>query len=679
MMVSVFSACTEEITGTDTDTSTETTPDTGNDEGTEAGDDTEAGGNDTEAGSNDTEADSNDGAEADSDNNTEADSENDSEADSDNDSESDSGNDTEDNGGNETEDNGGNETESSTQAPINPEDCNHYDKSNWTGNPGTLEEVRVCADCGTVVATRPTEFSLVGMNVEQSYNQTALRIPGGSALVDVNVSNNGKIVIPTTSNYDIVIKDVVVNAQGGVANGVIYYSVDGGTTWLECSTDPDSLTVALTSAMFTGDNAGNVDLALENGVIYAFVPGYNKNYVTSENLSSLLLQFIRIPAGVLSNDTSDSGGHHDDPFVKLTMCEHANSSSRTAERTDNGDGTVTYTYKCSECDKTLGTSGKVPSDIKFYSSPISTFYYDNVIQGANRYMNIGAQGGVVFTRAAPSSAGATMNIFPASCKEQTVNIVPGKYLVIKYRASGEGLLGLYVQLGNGTAVDKNIPQGATDGWVVAVIDISGYAEYSTTEERKLTVTIVPRITVDLAYVAVADDIEDVHTLLLENETYFFRGDSFSNAGVECDKNGCVGAHLVKTNAQTGETVTTYTYTCAACGDTVADPREIPNALTYYWSPSSTYVWDNNRPEEARSFNQEPTVMNNEVFVRVTPVAGGNAMALYPFGKTALETPLGRYLAIKYRLNRVDGVTSEELRCHLMINGNGPTVRSFRAQ
>ncbi len=138
-------------------------------------------------------------------------------------------------------------------------------------------------------------------------------------------------------------------------------------------------------------------------------------------------------------------------------------------------------------------------------------------------------------------------------------------------------------------------------------------------------------------------------------------------------------HSVKTKAQTGETVTTYTYTCAACGDTVADPREIPNALTYYWSPSSTYVWDNNRPEEARSFNQEPTAMNNEVFVRVTPVAGGNAMALYPFGKTALETPLGRYLAIKYRLNRVDGVTSEELRCHLMINGNGPTVRSFRAQ
>ncbi len=62
-----------------------------------------------------------------------------------------------------------------------------------------------------------------------------------------------------------------------------------------------SMAVPLEASMFTGDNAGNVALALENGVLYGMVPGYNSDYVDGKTVTdtAVIVPFLLIPADIL--------------------------------------------------------------------------------------------------------------------------------------------------------------------------------------------------------------------------------------------------------------------------------------------------------------------------------------------------------------------------------------------
>ncbi len=350
----------------------------------------------------------------------------------------------------------------------------------------------------------------------------------------------------------------------------------------------------------------------------------------------------------------------------IAGCTHANGF-HTSYDVDGANEHLT----CSDCLTDIRT---FPKTVKYYADMTSVWYYDNKLGGANTKLpfKLGADG-EWYTSAVPSGEGAIMNVFPASCKQQEIKTELGKYLAIKYRATGEGSLGLSVILGGGTQVDKTITSGKTDGWVVAVMDMSSYSGYTTDGAQKLTVTLVPRITVDLAYVAVSDDINDIRALLGENETYVYRGISFSNAGHTLKKTELPTEHTAQFGSKNNGDSTTYTYACSSCGTSLAKSVTVPKAVTAFWYGKNLNYYDAN--VTPTSYETSKTKIENGImFQELKPLnTNGKQMAL----SAELNSVLGQYVMIKYRVTAV-GTESNELYFRLGIDGNKATQETLNS-
>jgi len=333
-----------------------------------------------------------------------------------------------------------------------------------------------------------------------------------------------------------------------------------------------------------------------------------------------------------------------------------------------------YTYACARCGKELAPSRTVPSTVPFYHSiPAKNLFYDNNKPGGAGYVQNSkpiVEDRVAYISYAPTNdgkGGGTMQAHGTFTGDNTINgddkaisTVLGKYFVIKYRmpavtknSSARLTLQLYI---DGKCTEKTLANAVTDKWVTAVVDISGYAGY---DEAKVNAKAIQTIKVDflyesalaISYIAVADDIDDVRAMLLDDETYIYRGKSFANVGTECAKTGCTGEHTYSTNSNNAGDKTAYTYSCSKCGETLAPTRYVPKTVAYYWNPAKVTMWDLNNKPNPGNVDHKPIAKDGEAYVNLKPQAGGKqtASTVVP----TVTTTLGKYLAIKYRFTEME--------------------------
>ena len=286
---------------------------------------------------------------------------------------------------------------------------------------------------------------------------------------------------------------------------------------------------------------------------------------------------------------------------------------------------TTHSIKCSLCDHVEKTYN-VSADINWYSSLGSM----NKFQHNLEKLIYDEDEGVMFNRYT-GTGGNHINITggtgagsPTSAKYST-----GKYVVIKYRATGASL-GFNVQTGDrtggsvslGTQSVDNLPGGE---WRVAIVDLTaaylnekkasqsdinngkktdaeGYLVeddgvtrkkfgYTTDSEQKIYFMITtggstPYV-VDIAYVAVVDSIDEMKLLLQEGETYVDMGQNWAGTPVEYNQDGtkvpckegkCVlPATATITDGENGAKI--YTYNCTVCGNAIST-KTVPAGVIY---------------------------------------------------------------------------------------------------
>jgi len=332
------------------------------------------------------------------------------------------------------------------------------------------------------------------------------------------------------------------------------------------------------------------------------------------------------------------------------VCEHTLVTNTQTV----GDSTV-YTYTCDMCgEDNIAPARTISNTVAYYWNPAQVRMWDNNKKPAagDVFHNPIAKDGEAYVNLKPQEGGAQA----ASYVVNGVTTSLGKYLAIKYRYKAidgisDATLYVNVQIA-GQSNQKAIANAITDGWVVAVVDISGFNGYAGNESSaSLTIFMTQHMELDVAYVVMSDDMADIRALLGENETYFYRGNSFVNEGIEYGKDGCIDAHSLSISTEADGDSTVYTYTCDMCGeDEIVDTLTVPNTIDYYWPPQFMYVrgWDNNLPVdgwEGSTVYYHPIAKDGVAYVRCRP-QGPNIMGVYPINTS---TPLGKYLAIKYRV------------------------------
>lgn len=509
----------------------------------------------------------------------------------------------------------------------------HRLTTNWIPAVGTSGEKKYCYYCGKETNEREAPIKVFVINFEQTANQTAIRANKANAEVTLNAVNDAKIVIPTTPEFNVVISNIGIamtgNCEDIIVGNAVYYSVDNGETWILCPAEDGVPTIALVAEMFTGDNAGNVEKAKQNGVWYGVIPGYNAEYIAENpgDLAKVMRKFASIDADALSDNVEDAAGHKNDKNVAVTICDHV--GSREAIATVDGEYT-TYTYKCSVCNTELGTSGKIKKSVTFFDT---AFVTDAGV--------VGVQNGEIFTRL-QASGKINAVISPV---EGYIKL--GRYIVIKYRAIGDGSLKLTWDYdGASKVVTHNIARAETDGWVIAVMDLERvYSDGSYLDGKYggFKLTFECEGIVDVAYIAMSSDVLDLCAIMDEGEIYYNRGANFTNVGAASDSaTGRCIAHNAKVSTTNGTEATVYSYTCDACDEKLREDVSVPKTIPYYTNINKITVQTAGDGTSAVSYLCEDGV----VFARATRTGTAAANILLPQGTYTM----GKYLAIKYRVS-----------------------------
>ena len=267
----------------------------------------------------------------------------------------------------------------------------------------------------------------------------------------------------------------------------------------------------------------------------------------------------------------------------------ADNSCMTCALTEVVDGT-THTIKCSVCGKVSRTY-EVPASINWYA-PLANM---NKYQHSLEKMLYDEEEGVMFNRYT-GTGGNHINITGGTGAGSATSgtFTTGKYIVIKYRASNT-TLGFNVATGDkksgngaslGTQAIANLPG---DEWRVAIIDASASAQWTSDGSAQSIYMMITTgsgtYTVDIAYVAVVDSIDEMKLLLQDGETYFDMGTNWAGTPIEYNQDGtkapcktCVlPAAATVTDGENGAKI--YTYNCTVCGNAIST-KTVPAGVIY---------------------------------------------------------------------------------------------------
>ncbi len=338
--------------------------------------------------------------------------------------------------------------------------------------------------------------------------------------------------------------------------------------------------------------------------------------------------------------------------VTTAECTH---NSLLGDMVKNQDGSLLYTYKCASCGTKIGERA-VSSEINRYDD-MTAMDMTNM-SGELKY---DSKGGFSYISCVGNDVFAQSGGYVTLFNEELSD--PGRYLVIKYRTSGSMDISLRIGATHHWLSKADTPKE----WRVYVVDISQSADYGFNAAASKANELYLRLfcssekatagyTIDIAYVAIADNIEEARKLLSAEEGYHtsFVSDSESKwvLGGECNNDGeCIGECSYAWMTAASDDDIMYQYRCIGCEE-VLETRKVPSSINKYYTPDKFTSSYNNR-------NRKPTrteeIENGIVFTRFVnapDVASSTALTLV--NKESISG--GDYLVIKYRTDCSDDKT-----------------------
>ncbi len=365
-------------------------------------------------------------------------------------------------------------------------------------------------------------------------------------------------------------------------------------------------------------------------------------------------------------------------YTANDFCVTEHNISATPETSGDLATGKTYTYGCTNC--AYKYERKIPATNNFYfdafsevgqfGTTISTAF-DKDADGVYKR----------FTMSGAANVFVTSTTFWGATSEE---YMPGKYLVLKYRTSNCPSLSLRVAADGTSTKDDLSNLGskttalATD-WTVAVIDLSSLGnKWTVSTANKINIALVTtaptsgETTLDIAYIATADNLDEVKALVTDKEYEMCNTSTWLTGGTKINTatGECIGEHSISAEPVIlGDLASgkTYTYGCTNCA--YKYERKIPATDNYYadafttmgqYQAPYTTVFEGDIDGAYRRF----TVANGKgAEIYVTNESGTVQKAL-----TSGTYKLGRYLVMKYRTSNLAG--------GLNINIAGGTTNAY---
>ncbi len=334
-----------------------------------------------------------------------------------------------------------------------------------------------------------------------------------------------------------------------------------------------------------------------------------------------------------------------------------------------------YTYSCSACKDTV--KREVPSGVGYFANIVDKTSFAGA--GVTVSVKKDEKGGFLYKSYSAATAGAGP-ILTADAKDWGTRAKEtltegerlGQYLVIKYKTTGAPTGGgTKFQICSGSNGKVNIQLSGTTvptEWTVEIIDLSAAsmsAMYSASDTSiYMAFYLNPaNATIDVAYAAIADDLDSARALIDDGDTYRIRTVSgtsgerttsvsgmFNKDGT-CPENGCA---IALENIEGG-----IKYVCNNCG-TVFETRTIPKTVSAYKTPDTI---------TSKYNNQGATVTNNlmaengvvfQRFVSAPEKSSSTALTLI-----SNQEVVGEYVVLKYRTN----CSSEKTKMTFSVRSN----------
>ncbi len=255
---------------------------------------------------------------------------------------------------------------------------------------------------------------------------------------------------------------------------------------------------------------------------------------------------------------------------------------------------ATHTVKCDSCG-TVIKSFTVSDGIAWYIKPslmtsfahsLDKFLYDSEADVV--YHRYSGNGGNHLNITGGVGAGsADPDAFTA-----------GRYFVMKYRATANGGNATLKVSSNGVVGNElSIHLGIRghsnyhNEWTVVVIDLSELSCYAVGESGSFyaMITVSENYVFDIAYIAIANTLDDVNSLLDEGESYIDLGTSWAhkapsggNEGGNTPTPPPASSHAITETVTDGENgAKVYTYSCSHCEINVT--KIVPACVSKYFS------------------------------------------------------------------------------------------------
>ena len=175
-----------------------------------------------------------------------------------------------------------------------------------------------------------------------------------------------------------------------------------------------------------------------------------------------------------------------------------------------------YTYKCALCD-TVIYEKTVPESVNWYAPLAAMNRYQNSLE-----MNLyDSENGIIFNRFSGNRA-EHINITGGTGAGTATaeSIDTGNYLIMKYRATSDGSVGIYASTNASKSIIGNQTAAQLPGnvWRVAVIDLSHATNYERDAEKQIYIMLNPAgstYTFDIAYVAIVDNLSEARELITD--------------------------------------------------------------------------------------------------------------------------------------------------------------------
>lgn len=360
----------------------------------------------------------------------------------------------------------------------------------------------------------------------------------------------------------------------------------------------------------------------------------------------------------------------------------ANGKCEAHTLSESIDG-ETYTYTCILCGEKVYERTVPASTNKFISpSVIATNTHYNVASSSQM-----VEGDLPFARLY-HTGNSHINIWSVPAvggngQALSIDASTGQYLVMKFRTENLNYLSLSAGTG-GTAETDVLSRGErrtgiNNGWETMVLDLSSYANYQCNAPAGTTVQIridgfiavgATSFTVDIAYVAIVDSIDEAVALIDDSKFNFYSSMSASAKEMETENASCDGEHTYVYNVN-GEK---YTLKCSICGATVGE-KTVPESVNLYVSAS-----DIAQSAEISNLCTGGTVIfedGEEAYARLPggsyhdPNGTDNYNQFHAYSNSAASIVTGKYLVIKFRVPE-NGIGQTSIGMYMGTKNNLPT-------